>query len=255
MNTYPVVLVFAGLDPSGGAGIQADIEAIAANGGHAAPIITCLTVQDTRNVYHLEPLKPDFIRQQAEVIAADMPIAAIKIGLLGSAAMVDSVSAFLRDLNRNIPVVCDPVLAAGGGQALATQTLMQTMRDTLLPQVSLLTPNSLEARRLSQCEDLAQAAQQLCSVGCDHCLITGTHEKSTHVVHRCYDAQGCIHEQSWPRLSGEYHGSGCTLAASLAAQLAQSQHLKTALQAAQDYTWHSLQRGFQAGQGQRLPRR
>ncbi len=255
MDKLPVVLVFAGLDPSGGAGVQADIEAIAAQGCHAAPMVTGLTVQDTHNLYELQTLSPDFLMRQARVIVADMPLAAIKLGLLGSVPMVLAVSDFLATLDRRVPVVCDPVLAAGGGKNLATESLMQVMREHLLPQVTLLTPNSLEVRRLAACEDMSQAARLLCEAGCDYCLITGTHEVGATVVHRCYDKNGCMNEQRWVRLAGEFHGSGCTLAASLAAQLALGLALPDALQAAQAYTWHSLQRGFQVGKGQAMPRR
>ncbi len=255
LSQLPVVLVFAGLDPCGGAGIQADIEAIAAQGCHAASIVTCLTVQDTRNLYRSSPVNADLVRHQAQILCADVPIAAIKLGLLGSIAMVETVSAFLHEHKSHIPVICDPVLAAGGGQELATAHLLEVMREILLPQVSLLTPNSLEARRLAGCENLAEAAHKLCEFGCQQVLITGTHESSERVEHRCYNADGCFDVQSWERLPGEYHGSGCTLAASLAAQLAQGKPLVEALTQAQSYTWHTLQAAFQIGQGQAIPRR
>jgi len=250
----PAVLVFAGHDPGGGAGIQADIEALAAAGCHALPVITCLTVQNTQNVLQLKPLEPDWVLAQAEALLADLPIAACKLGLLGSAAVAAAVAGLLRRYPQ-LPVVFDPVLAAGGGRDLSGAALLQCLREQLLPLTTLLTPNSEEARRLTGLSELQAAAQHLLTLGCQRVLITGTHEADAEVINTLYSPAGILNRSVWPRLPGSYHGSGCTLAAAIAAQLALGQALPTAVAIAESYTWHSLYRGWRPGAGQFLPRR
>jgi hydroxymethylpyrimidine/phosphomethylpyrimidine kinase len=248
----PCVLVFSGHDPCGGAGIQADIQSISAQGCHPLPLITCLTVQDTRNVSALMPVSVAQLQAQARTLLADIRPAAVKIGLLGSAEMVYAVAEIVRQLPP-LPLVLDPVLAAGGGTALASAAVRAAMIATLLPLTTVLTPNSPEARALSDENDLTQAAARLCAWGCDSVLVTGAHEEGAIVRNTLYHAAGILQQKEWPRLPGEYHGSGCTLAAALAARLAQGETLADAAAQAQEYTWHSLARAFSPGHGQALP--
>lgn len=252
-NQLPVVLCLSGHDPSGGAGIQADIETLAALGCHAATVITALTVQDTTNVRDILPQKPEDLRRQVELLLADMPVAVIKIGLIGSAALAETIAQLIVQYP-DLPVVLDPVLAAGGGAALADEKLLQTLRQHLLPLTTVLTPNSLEARRLAGLIDLDACAQWLLDKGCRHVLITGSHENRPEVINTLYSHS---HQEAfrWQRLPHEYHGSGCTLAAAVAAYLARGVNPLTAAREAQRYTWHALEAGFQPGQGQYLPRR
>lgn len=247
----PIVLCFSGHDPVGGAGIQADIEAIAAQGAHAATVITALTVQDTRNVQRIEPVAVDTLCEAANAVLEDLPVAAFKIGLLGSAAIAQAVANIIRD-HPGIPLVLDPVLAAGGGKDMSDDSLLEVIRNELLPLTSVLTPNSLEARRLSGKENLADCAQQLLSAGCRHVLITGTHEQTDRVQNTLYNAAGQNVFES-ERLPGEYHGSGCTLAASLAARLALGEEVVSACRHALTYTEQSLRRAHSPGHGQSLP--
>lgn len=251
---YPVVLAFSGHDPSGGAGIQADIEAVAAQGCAAATVVTCLTVQDTTNVRRLLPVAADTVEQQARTLLADVPVKAIKIGLLGDASVAGAISAVLRD-HPGIPLVLDPVLAAGGGAELAGPALLQTVRDDLLGQSTLVTPNSEEARRLSGGRTLDQCAGLLLDQGCGAVLITGGHEPGANVTNHLYRPAMATLSSHWPRLPGSYHGSGCTLASSIAALLACGHDVETAVRQGQDYTWQTLAHGWQAGAGQLLPDR
>jgi len=250
----PVVMTFSGLDPSGGAGIQADIEALASVGCHAAPVATAITVQDTRNVTRIEPLAPELVAAQARTVLADFPVSAFKIGLLGSAAVADTVHTLLRD-HPHIPVVLDPITAAGGGAQLAGDALVCAMRD-LLPQVTVVTPNSLEARCLApDDEDLDACAARLLTHGCAWVLITGTHEASDEVINRLYGGDGTVDARSWPRLEHVYHGSGCTLAAAIAGLLARGHDPRNAVVVAQAYAWKCLRHGHLLGHGQHLPNR
>ena len=249
-----VTLAIGGHDPSGGAGIQADIEAIAALGGHATSAITCLTVQDTCNVQQLIPVDSNVVIAQAEAVLADLPVNAIKIGLIGDATVAHALAQLLAR-HPAIPVIIDPVLAAGGGTPLASDKLKQTLLQELLPLTYLLTPNSQEARTLAGTADLGDCAEVLLQHGCQHLLITGTHEESDEVINNLYGAEGLIDHWQWPRLPDEYHGSGCTLAAAIAALLAQEQHLTEALYNAQDFAWQSLAHAQKLGRGQALPDR
>jgi hydroxymethylpyrimidine/phosphomethylpyrimidine kinase len=248
----PVVLSIAGHDPSGGAGIQADIEAITAQGCIATTVITCLTVQDTENIKRLVPLHPELVADQARTLLADIPVQAFKIGLLGNTAIADVVANLLADQPR-IPVVLDPVLAAGGGAELAGRSLLEQIRTKLLPHTTVATPNSEEARRLTEEQSLEACAREILSYGCQGVLITGGHESERDVVNRLYRPGRNPVSRNWPRLPGSYHGSGCTLAASLAALLARGVPLEQAVAEAQAYTWNTLSHSYSPGRGQSIP--
>ncbi|MEW5837265.1 MAG: hydroxymethylpyrimidine/phosphomethylpyrimidine kinase [Pseudomonadota bacterium] len=251
----PVVLVFAGLDPTGGAGLSADIEAIISQGCHAAPIATALTVQNTRNVLDVRTLDPLWVIEQARALIEDMPIAAVKIGMVGSAGMVEAIHTLLRDLPR-VPVILDPVLQAGGGAELASAALIEAMRELLLPQSTIITPNSLEARRLAPgADNLHACALSLLEQGSEYVLITGAHEPTDEVENLMFGGHRLLESFSWPRLEGEFHGSGCTLASAIAGLMAQGNEPMSAVHQAQDYTWQALEQAYRLGRGQLLPNR
>lgn len=251
----PVVLVFAGHDPTGGAGVQADIETIAALGCHAATLVTALTVQDTRGATAFEPTSPALLRRQAETLLADLQPAAVKIGMIGSGDNAHEISRVLKRYPQ-IPVVLDPVLAAGGGGALATDDLRRMLLTELLPLATVITPNSIEARALAPAADtLAACANALLATGCPHVLLTGGHETGPEVVCHLHSRDGATARHAWPRLAGEFHGSGCTLASALAARLAQGTPIATAVADALAYTWHALQNAQRPGRGQSIPDR
>lgn len=265
ISNKPIVLSLSGHDPSGGAGIQADIESIGALGCHAATAITCLTVQDTCNVYQLQPVDADLFYQQAKRILQDMSVAVIKIGLLGCPKIVQRVLCLLDEYS-DIPVVYDPVLAAGGGKELSSAALLTVIQESLLSKVTVLTPNVPEALRLlnqavpaddqlitiTQLETIAQALHQQ---GCGAILLTGTHNATNMVYNHFYQRGVLVDTGEWQRLTQRYHGSGCTLASAIAAQLANGHRLINAVQQAQQFTWQSLVDGFVAGKGQYLPNR
>lgn len=251
----PVVLVFAGLDPTGGAGLSADIEAIISQGCHAAPIATALTVQDTRDVIRVGQVDALLVVEQARALLEDVPVAAIKLGMLGSAAMVEAIHSILRDYP-HIPVVLDPVLRAGGGTELADEELIEAMRELLIPQTTILTPNSEEARRLApDADSLHACALSLLEQGSEYVLITGTHEPTPEVENLLFGGHRLLETFSWPRLPESYHGSGCTLASAIAGLLAQGHEPMTAIHQAQDYTWQALEQAYRLGLGQMIPNR
>lgn len=254
-NSIPVVMVFAGNDPTGGAGIQADIEAVASMGCQAAPVITAVTVQDTRNVIDAEDLDPTLVIQQARAVLEDMPIAAFKIGMVGSVENVQAIHTLLQDYPE-APVVLDPVLAAGGGTPLADEAIAEAMRELLFPLTTILTPNSQEARRLApEADTLDACAQELMADGCEFVLVTGAHENTPQVENHLFGNRRHLETFTWERLPNSYHGSGCTLASAIAGLLAQGLEPFTAVHEAQEYTWEALKAGYRVGMGQFHPNR
>ncbi|WP_353572060.1 hydroxymethylpyrimidine/phosphomethylpyrimidine kinase [Candidatus Albibeggiatoa sp. nov. BB20] len=250
----PIVLVFAGNDPTGGAGLCADTQALALTGCHIAPVVTCTTIQDTRNVYQILPIEKNHILQQAESVVTDMPIAAIKLGLLGSLGAIEAVSQILHTYPL-LPVIFDPILAAGGGQNLSNQSIQNALLNLIVPYTTVMTPNTQEIQKLTGFNDWQWAASELQKKGCEWVCLTGTHDDTDSVINRLYHQQRCVQSLQWDRLPASYHGSGCTLAASLAGYIAQGKSIPNAVEAAQQLTYRSLQQGYQAGQGQWLPYR
>ena len=250
----PSVLCLSGHDPGGGAGIQADIETVLSLGGHAVSLITAHTVQDSTNVIRVQAADPALLREQATVVLADVKVHAIKIGLLGDAEQIDFVAGLVRQIGA--PVVLDPVLRAGGGAPLVSETLIGELRRLLLPLTEVLTPNAAEARRLSAAEDgLDAAGAALLALGVRNVLVTGGDEPGESVVNRWYRRDGSPRSFSWPRLPGPFHGAGCTLASAIATLLARGLPVGAALADAQAYVHASLQRAHAPGRGRRIPGR
>lgn len=257
----PIVLSFAASDPSGGAGIQADILTLASMGCHPLSVITAITVQDTAGVDGVMSLDPEWVADQARAVLEDMPVNVFKIGMLGSAEIIMAIAEVISDYP-DIPLVLDPILASGRGDELANEDMLATMRELLIPQATIITPNSMEARRLAQNDDddqdspdLHQCAQRLLGMGCEYVLITGTHENTTQVVNTLYQSDVVVRSDAWPRLAGSYHGSGCTLASAIAAAIANGLPIAECVYEAQEYTWRTLTAGFRPGMGQYLPDR
>ena len=253
-STPPIVLAFAASDPTGGAGLQADLLTLGAMGCHPLSVLTAFTVQDTRGVEHLEPVEAIWVSRQAQTLLAETRVDAFKLGVLGSYENVAAVAAIL-EAHPAIPVVLDPVLASGRGDALATSGVSARLRELIVPRATVVTPNSLEARSLTGEEDLGCCAARLLGLGAQYVLVTGTHEAGAEVLNTLYAAGGIVREDRWPRLPASYHGSGCTLASALAGALARGRPVPEAVREAQAFTWHALAAGFPTGRGQLLPDR
>ncbi|HZR37293.1 MAG TPA: hydroxymethylpyrimidine/phosphomethylpyrimidine kinase [Nevskia sp.] len=254
MPSPPLVLCLSGLDPGGGAGLQADIETVAALGGHALGLATCLTVQDSRDVARVVPVEPGLLAEQLEVLLADMTPQAVKLGLLGDAAQLPLIVRVLRRCG--VPVVCDPVLRAGGGALLHGDATLDALRRELLAHVTVLTPNAAEARRLCPgAADLDACGAALLAAGCARVLITGGDEPGTEVSNSAYAPGAAPRRYRWARLPETFHGAGCTLAAAVAVLLAGGADLDEALGQAQEWTQGALRRAFAVGRGRRIPGR
>ena len=257
----PIVLVFAASDPSGGAGLQADIMTLSSMGCHPLSVVTALTIQDTTGVDDVSAIDAEWVADQARCVLEDMPVAAFKIGVLGSVETIAAIAEVVSDYPE-IPLVLDPVLASGRGDELASEEMVVALRELLVPQTTIITPNSLEARRLAIDDsndeddpDLAECARRLIASGCEYVLVTGTHENTPQVVNTLYGQEGVLRSDSWERLPGSYHGSGCTLASAIAATIANGLSIGDAVKDAQEYTWQTLKAAFRPGMGQHIPDR
>ena len=260
-ESFPLVMSFAATDPSGGAGLQADILTISSMGCHPLLAVTAITVQDTSGVEDVLAMDPEWVVDQARAMLEDVPVAAFKIGMLGSVENIAAIAEILADYP-DIPLVLDPVLASGRGDELANDDMLDAMCELLIPQTTIITPNSIEARRLALDEDndednptLEECAKRILRMGCEYVLITGTHEQTPKVVNTLYAERGVLRSDSWARLPGIYHGSGCTLSSAIAALLAQNVDMQDAVKEAQEYTWQTLRSGFRPGMGQHIPDR
>ena len=260
-----MVLTFAASDPTGGAGLQADVLTLASLGCHPLSVVTAITVQDTAGVEGVLPIDAEWVADQARALLEDMPVAAFKLGMMGSVEVIAAIAEVIADYP-DIPVILDPVLASGRGDQFADEEMIEAMIGLLLPQTTLLTPNSLEARRLAQEmgaanenargePDLAGCARLLIDAGCEYVLVTGTHEGTPQVINTLYGSHGTVRTDRWDRLPGSYHGSGCTLASAIAAHFASGVNVAEAVMAAQEYTWRTLAAGFRPGMGQFIPDR
>ena len=251
----PVVLACSGLDPTGGAGLAADLEAIASQGCHAAPVATALTVQTTAGALGFEPVAPGVLVEQVRAVLEDMPVAAVKIGMVGTRTAAECLHTVLAE-RPELPVVLDPVLAAGGGGALAEPGLEEALRALLVPLATVVTPNGSEALRLVPEADSPEAAAlALLEAGAEYVLLTGGDAGGAEVVNRLYGGRRLLETFRWERLPGAFHGSGCTLAAALAGLLAQGREVFGAAHQAQQYTHEALRAAYRAGGGQRIPNR
>ena len=260
-DTPPIVLVFAATDPSGGAGLHADILTLSSLGCHPLSVITAITIQDTLRVEDKLPIDAEWVADQARCVLEDAQVSVFKVGLLGSVEAIAAIAEVVSDYPQ-VPLVLDPVIASGGGDELASDDMVEAMCELLIPQTTVLTPNSHEARRLAfedseepEASGLDECATRLLDMGAEYVLVTGTHENTTQVTNSLYGGSGLIRSDSWQRLPGSYHGSGCTLAAAVAATIANGLDIPDAVRDAQEYTWQTLKYAYRTGMGQLIPDR
>lgn len=252
----PVVLTIAGFDPSCGAGVTADIKTIAAHGCYGVACITALTVQTTAGVQRLEPLPREIVRDTLRELAADMPPAAVRIGMLGSADVVDAVAEFL-DSTKPPNVVLDPVLKASSGAMLLDDQGKERLAKSLLPLSYVITPNIDEAAVLTgllvtNLDQMKLAARKLHEMGAQNVVVTGGH------LERAIDVLSvALPEGNFEQLefvsdrvrSTSTHGTGCAFATALAANLAQGRQLQYAIVLAKAYVTKAISRAFPLGKG------
>jgi hydroxymethylpyrimidine/phosphomethylpyrimidine kinase len=250
------VLIVAGSDSGGGAGIQADIKAVTAMGAFAATAVTALTAQNTLGVHGVVPVEPGFIARQIEVVLTDIGADALKTGMLHSPEVIETVADSFRKLAAGVPLVVDPVMVAKGGHRLLLTAAEAALRDRLLPMATVLTPNLPEAEVLAGFPvrveaDMARAAEKLMSFGARAVLMKGGHLEGERVVDLLF-ADGRVERWEDARIpSRSTHGTGCTLASAIAAGLAQKMSLKDAVARARAYVRRAIETapGFGHGHG------
>ena len=251
--TMPVALTIAGSDSGGGAGIQADLKSFAANGCYGASAVAALTAQNTMGVGAVHTVPPRFLEQQIESVLSDLPVAAIKIGMLGTAGNI-SVVADALDRYRGIPVVLDPVLVSTSGRMLLDPDALDLFRERLIPKADLLTPNLPELATLLKTDclpaapDLPGLREQLMALGAAQILVKGGHGGGE-VLTDCLVGSGepvCFTAKR--QLTDNLHGTGCTLSSAIAAHLARGAGMLAAVRQAHDY----LQRAIAAAADQKL---
>jgi hydroxymethylpyrimidine/phosphomethylpyrimidine kinase len=207
----------------------------------------------------VSPIEAEWVADQARCVLEDMPVAAFKIGLLGNVEQIALIAEVVSDYPE-VPLVLDPVLASGRGDELVSDEMVGALKELLIPQTTILTPNSMEARRLAaedgdDAADQAECARRIIASGCEFVLVTGTHENTAQVINTLYSHNGVVRSDAWQRLPGTYHGSGCTLASAIAATIANGLEVSDAVKDAQEYTWQTLKSAFRPGMGQHIPDR
>jgi hydroxymethylpyrimidine/phosphomethylpyrimidine kinase len=248
------VLIAAGSDSGGGAGIQADIKAVTALGGYAATAITALTAQNTRGVFGVVPVAPAFIRQQLELVLDDIGADCVKTGMLHDAEVIETVAATLAAKAPGVPLVVDPVMVAKGGASLLAAAAVATLKARLLPQATLLTPNLPEATVLTGLEivdpeAMVRAGQALRAMGAAAVLVKGGHLPGRQIVDVLVSADG-IRLFEGPRIETRHtHGTGCTLASAIATGLAQGLALEAAVARARAYLVEAIRTAPAIGGG------
>ena len=252
----PTVLCFSGLDPSGGAGIQADIEAIGQSGAHCAVACTALTIQNSQQVFGFEATSKELLLAQANAVVGDLPIKCIKSGMLGTTDNISALAEFLGQ-HPEYKYVLDPVLVANSGGSLGDQATLVKAFAHLIPLATILTPNTVELRALTGLDDLEEATAKLFEMGAHAVLVKGGHEDTPdHIRNALYIEGKLVSETKCPRLDGEYHGSGCSLASFIAGRLALGDDLKDAVHHAETWLFGVLKNAETPVEGgQKIPKR
>lgn len=252
----PSVLIFSGSDPSGGAGLQADLQAVSALGAHPLTVITALTVQDNDRVFDVQPVPASIVKQQTLALINKIDIAAVKIGIVGNRANADAIATILHELKRRKPglqVVLDPVLASGHGDALSKENAVEAVAP-LFGVATVLTPNLPEAASICGGEKNPDRQVETLLRYCEHLLIKGGHGSGQQIVNRWF-TNGATQVWTWPRIAGSFHGTGCTLASAIAALLATGEPVQKAIAEAQAYCHQALLSSYAIADGQRIPNR
>ncbi len=253
----PIALTIAGSDSSGGAGIQADLKAFSALGAYGASVITALTAQNTQAVVEIQGIPTDFIKSQFDAVASDLAITAVKIGMLATPAVIETVASCLSDLD-NIPVVLDPVMVAKSGDKLLQDDAVAALCELLIPMATLITPNLPEAAVLLDTEealtdtDVEAQSRTLLSLGCPNVLLKGGHLSTDNEMSTDYlvysqehisteSSQNRTIELSASRVAtNNTHGTGCTLSSAITARLACGDDMVTAVRAAKQYVYDAI---------------
>ena len=253
----PRVLIVAGSDSGGGAGLQADIKTVTMLGGYAATAVTALTAQNTLGVFDTMAVPPELVAEQMRLVLTDIGADCVKTGMLHSAEVIHAVAAVLESLAAGIPLVVDPVMVAKGGAPLLAHDARAALTELLVRRASIVTPNAPEAEALTRVpvrsvDDLARAADRLLALGSGAVLVKGGHLPGETVVDLLRTADGAERRFESPRIATtSTHGTGCTLASAIATGVAEGLRLEDAVERAHAYVHAAILSapGFGSGHG------
>lgn len=254
-QTSPLILTFGPTDPVGAVGIQADLASFAAMGCHGLSVITSLFIGDTAQIEDTQVIDSDWVADQARVVLEDMPVAAFKVGAVGSIENVSAIAEIVSDYP-DIPLIFDPFLSSLPDQGPDGEDMLMATRELLIPQTTVLIISAVELSRLAETwreaseEDMmAVDAMRLIEMGCEYVFVTGTPSDLTDVANTLFDETGVIRHDNWQRISGSYSGAGGTLAATIAALLANGLDVPEAVFEAQEFTIASIANAQRLGMG------
>ena len=246
-------LTIAGSDSSGGAGIQADIKSMSANGVFAMSVITAITAQNTMGVFGIEDISPEMIKSQIKVIFDDIKVDAVKIGMVSKIESIKAISEALREIKDLPPVVLDPVMVSTSGYKLLSDDAKETLIKELFPLSTVITPNLPEVEeilriKIEDVEDMKEAAKKLKKLGTKYVLIKGGHLKDD-ATDLLFDGENFIYFKEQKINTNNTHGTGCTLSSAIAASLAKGMSIEEAVREAKEYITLAIKHGFKIGHG------
>lgn len=257
----PLVLSFGSSDPLGAIGIQADLGSFAAMGCHGLTVITAILVGDTTQITDIEPVDAEILVEQARTILEDVPVAAFKLGTIGSIENVSAIAEIVSDYPE-VPLIFDPFNSLIPDQGQDSEDIFLAASELIIPQTTLLVASVVEISRLAETwrepsteDTLALDIQRLIESGCEYVLVTGTASSATEISNSLYDQSGIIRHDTWPRLSGSFLGAGSTLSAAIAALVANGLDFPEAVLEAQEFTNAALAHAQRFGMGKLVPDR
>jgi hydroxymethylpyrimidine/phosphomethylpyrimidine kinase len=260
-QSSPLILTFGATDPVGATGIQADLASFAAMGCHGLSVVTSLLIADTARVEDMQVIDGDWVADQARVVLEDMPVAAFKVGAVGSVENVTAIAEIMADYP-DVPLVLDPFLSSLPDAGQDGEDLIVAIRELLVPQATLLLTSAVELGRLAETwrdpstEDLmADDALRLVDIGCEYVFVTGTRSDAHDVVNTLFNESGMLRNDTWQRLQGTFAGAGSTLSATIAAMLANGVDVPEAVFEAQEFTHAALTNAHRLGMGKLIPDR
>ncbi|RZI41673.1 hydroxymethylpyrimidine/phosphomethylpyrimidine kinase [Herbaspirillum sp. HC18] len=257
----PLILTFGAADPIGAIGIQADLASFAAMGCHGLSVVTSILIADTARIEDVQVIDADWVADQARVVLEDMPVAAFKVGAVGSVENVTAIAEIVSDYP-DIPLILDPFLSAMPDQGQDSEDMLVAIRELLIPQTTLLVASAVELSRLAETwrepstdDTLPMDAMRVIDLGCEYLFVTGTPGDMQDVTNALFDESGMLRKDSWPRLPGSFTGAGSTLSATITAMLANGTDVPEAVFEAQEFTHASLANAQRLGMGKLTPDR
>jgi hydroxymethylpyrimidine/phosphomethylpyrimidine kinase len=260
-QTSPLILTFGAADPIGAIGIQADLASFAAMGCHGLSVITSLLIGDTARVEDTQVIDADWVADQARVLLEDMPVAAFKVGTVGSIENVSVIAEIVSDYP-DVPLILDPFLSSMPDQGPDSEDMLIAIRELLIPQTTLFLASAVELARLAETwrepsnnDTMSIDAMRIIEMGCEYLFVTGTPGDVHEVANTLFDESGVLRQDSWQRLPGSFSGAGSTLSATIAAMLANGVDVPEAVFEAQEFTHAALANAHRLGMGKLTPDR